>query len=141
MELSRRGRVRYQRGNHPLCTVYALLFCQNKAICCVSAWPEGYKLHSRIKRQRRLFCPGTEQPLHSQPTLKRHGSCLTAYSSSQGPSLGLWITEKVMYVLHSTRINSDIIRILIQCIFILYNTTNILQEHKTRKKRDRRILY
>lgn len=134
MALSRHGRVRYQRGNHPLCAVYALLFCQNKAICCVSAWPEGYKLHSRIKRQRRLFCPRSEQLLHSHPTLKRRGSCLAAYSSSGGPSLRLWIREKVMYILHSTRINSHIIRILIQCIFIVYNATNILQEHKTREK-------
>lgn len=32
-----------------------LLFCQNKASCCIFAWPQGYRLYSRIKRQRGLF--------------------------------------------------------------------------------------
>lgn len=50
--------VRHQRGNRAFSIVpmlLLLLFCQNKAICCIFAWPQGYRLYSRIKRQRGLF--------------------------------------------------------------------------------------
>lgn len=62
---------------------YAVLLWQNKAIRCARL---ALRLQIAFEDQEkeRAYCPGTESPLHSQPTLKRHGSCLTASSSSGG---------------------------------------------------------
>lgn len=85
--------ARCRRGE--LCLLrcdYALLFCPNKAVCCVClARRLQIAFEDPETERERAFCPKTEQPLHSQPTLKRHGSCLTASSSSGGPEP--WILD------------------------------------------------
>lgn len=39
-------------GNCAFCTVTTLYYFVRTKLCVVCAWPEGYRLHSRIQRQR-----------------------------------------------------------------------------------------
>lgn len=77
----------YGQGNHAFWSVSVLLFQQNKAN---RSWCSALRLQIAFedREKERTFCAAAEWPLHSQPTLKRRGSCLTASASPGGVCTG-----------------------------------------------------